>query len=83
MGWQTHTRLIQEQMDALNSYITLRAIPKGLARRLRRYFRHFYSQKSAIDEEKILGDLSAALRVEVVMHTAESLFGKVRSSCLP
>ena len=61
----SNQRIVSERLDAVSSYVKNRRFPRHLGRRLRRYFRHFYSQKTAIDEQVILGDLSTALRMEV------------------
>ena len=47
----SNQRIVAERLDAISSYITTRGLPTPVGRRLRRYFRHFYSQKTAIDEQ--------------------------------
>ena len=54
-----------EQLDAVSSFVAQRNFPEVLGRRIRRHFRHFYSMKSAIDEEKIFKEMSPLLRMEV------------------
>ena len=53
----------------------VREFPQDMARRIRRHFRHFYSKKSAIDESKILGELSSSLRKEVSGWLIKELMG--------
>jgi hypothetical protein len=48
-----------------------------LSRKLRLYFRHFYSEKMAIDEQEILRDLSTTLRMEVSTFLVSELMGQV------
>ena len=47
------------------SITTVNRFPKPLARSIRTYFRRFYEQRTAIDENQILQDLSNGLRVQV------------------
>jgi len=61
----------------VSSYVKNRNFPRHLGRRLRRYFRHFYSQKTAIDETIILGDLSTSLRMEVSSFLVSGLMGQI------
>ena len=53
----------------------VREFPEDMARRIRRHFRHFYSKKSAIDETKILRELSSSLRKEVSGYLITQLMG--------
>jgi len=73
----SNQRIVSERLDAVSSYVKNRRFPNRLGRRLRRYFRHFYSQKTAIDEQEIMGDLSSALRMEVSKFLVEGLMGKI------
>lgn len=61
----SNARRVSEKIDVVSVYIENRQFPRSLGRRLRRHFRHFYSQKSAVDEQQILRDLSVGLRREV------------------
>ena len=73
----SNQRIVAERLDAISSYITTRGLPTPVGRRLRRYFRHFYSQKTAIDEREILGDLSTTLRQEVSSFLVSGLMTQV------
>jgi len=70
-----NTRKTAEQLDAVASLLIVREIPEGLARRIRRHFRHYYSVKSAIDETKIFSELSTALRKELALYLVQDLMG--------
>ena len=72
----TNARNTREQLDAVNSFVTVRQFPEMMARKINRHFRHFYSKKSAIDEAKIFSELSATLRKEVSGFLIEDLMGK-------
>lgn len=58
-------RKVSEQLDSVSSFVQNRQFPQVLGRRIRRHFRQFYSHKSAIDERKIFGEMSSALRRDV------------------
>ena len=47
------------------SYSKHRNFPPALQRDIRRYFRYFFSGKTALPEQEILGNMSASLRIEV------------------
>jgi hypothetical protein len=70
-----NTRQKSEQLDAVSSFIHLRALPEDLGRRIRRHFRHFYSNKAAIDETRIFTELSTSLRKEVSAYLVSELMG--------
>ena len=59
-----NARLRSEQLDSVSSFVAHRRFPTILSRRIRRHFRRFYENKSAIDETKILNELSTSLRKE-------------------
>jgi hypothetical protein len=48
--------------------MTQRKFPSDLQYRVRRYFKHYFTLKSALDERTILKDLSSHLRNEVCLH---------------
>jgi len=60
-----NARKVSEQLDSVSSFVQNRQFPNALGRRIRRHFRQFYSHKSAIDEKKIFGEMSSALRRDV------------------
>jgi len=77
MSSDANARAMSERLDAISSYVKARGFEPTLARRLRLYFRHFYSQKMAIDEQQILRDLSTTLRMEVSSFLVSELMGQV------
>ena len=54
-----------------------RGFPKQLSTRMRRYFKHLYSNKSAVDEQGIINQLSTSLRVEVATFLVSTLMSSV------
>ena len=66
-----NTRKTAEQLDAVASFVERKNFPEHLGRRIRRHFRHVYSLKTAIDENKIFTELSTSLRAEVSDYLLE------------
>eukprot|EP00937_MAST-01D_sp_MAST-1D-sp2_P000148 g148.t1 len=56
-----------EKMSAINSYMRLRGFPRKLRLRVKRYYKNYFSRKTALDEGVILSELSTFLRREVAM----------------
>lgn len=69
--------LNEEKMDEVKEYMRWRKLPRDLVSRLRRYYNYYYSRKTAFDESAILGDLTPALRFEVVSHTLKDTIGRI------
>ena len=46
----SNTKLVQQELDSISSYCRIANFPKKLGKRVRRYFRHYYASKSAIDQ---------------------------------
>ena len=55
----------EEKMDKVKEWMTTRNIPRKLLIRVRKYYEHYYTRKSAFDEEDIVRGLTPALRAEV------------------
>lgn len=55
----------EEKMDEVKEWMTTRNIPRKLLIRVRKYYEHYYTRKSAFDEEEIVRGLTPALRAEV------------------
>jgi len=53
------------RMEGVASYITKMNVPEELGRRIRRHFRHFFENKSSLDESTIMMEMSTALRQEL------------------
>ena len=49
----------------LGRYLLKMNVPGDLGRRIRRHFRHFFENKSSLDESTILMEMSTALRQEL------------------
>jgi len=64
-------RLINERMDSINAYMTVRKFPLSLARKVRRYYRHYFELRTALDESNILQDLSPSIRNEVAIFLVD------------
>jgi len=77
MTSDANARAIATRLEAVTSYIKARGFNPILSRKLRLYFRHFYSEKMAIDEQEILRDLSTSLRMEVSTFLVSELMGQV------
>lgn len=72
-----HSKQYQSRMDNIASYTALRNFPRQLSRRILAYYRHFYERKTALDEGRILHELSASLRCEVWTFLVDSIFAKI------
>jgi CRP-like cAMP-binding protein len=57
--------LVEDKMDAVKEWMMSRNIPRQLNVRVRKYYEHFYTKRSAFDEEDIVRGLTPALRSEV------------------
>lgn len=79
MSKDANARAMSEKLENIRSYVIHRGFSPVLARKLRGYFRHFYSQKMAIDEMQILKDCSTGLRMEVSSFLVSNLMDKVYS----
>lgn len=61
----TNVSATGQQLDAVKSFVRNRKIHPDLGRRIRRHFRNYFTIKPAIDEARILSELSTGLRKEV------------------
>jgi Ca2+-binding EF-hand superfamily protein/CRP-like cAMP-binding protein len=69
----TNSRMYNERMDAVCSYLSERKFPPSLAFRVRKYFKHLLLHKTALDEQVILEKLSPQLRQEVSRFLIDDL----------
>jgi hypothetical protein len=53
------------RMEGVASYVAKMQVPEDLGRRIRRHFRHFFENKSSLDESTIMMEMSTALRQEL------------------
>jgi len=63
----SNSRKYYERMDEVISYMQHRKFPLELAYRVRNYFKNFLREKNALDERRILQELSTRLRMEVCL----------------
>ena len=75
-GLDANARVFHERMDAIVSYMRHRNFPKGLFRRINRYYTHYYECKTALDETHILNGLSNSLQQEVARFLSHDIFCK-------
>lgn len=59
---------IQEKFDQIKVYLRWHDFPPELSMRVRRYYEFYYSRKSAMDEDEIVGGLAPTLRRDVQTH---------------
>ena len=55
----------EERMDMVKDWMMTRNMPRKLLIRVRKYYEHYYTRKSAFDEDEIVRGLTPALRSEV------------------
>lgn len=73
-----------QQLDAVKSFVRTRRIHPDLGRRVRRHFRNYFALKPAIDEARLLAELSTCLRKEVsVFLVNEAMAGADLFSSMP
>ena len=76
-SWDMHQKAYHERMDEVATYMQVRKFPRDLYRKMRRYFRHFYSKAPSVDEKGILISLSTTLRKEVIEFLISDIRGKI------
>ena len=59
---------IQSKITQVKVYLRWHRFPPDLSKRVKRYFEFYYSRKSAMDEEEIVGLLAPTLRRRVLSH---------------
>ena len=57
--------IIEDRMDAVKEWMASRNMPRKLFVRVRKYYEHYYTKRSAFDEEAIIAGLTPSLRTEV------------------
>lgn len=79
--------LVQEKVDEVKTFLRWHKFPPELTTRVKRYIEFYYSRKSAMDEEDIMGLLAPTLRRHVQTHLMKRstsripLFGEERGYC--
>lgn len=69
-----NARLYRERIDAVVAYLKQRKFSKELFTKVFRYYKHFYSSKSLVDESEILTGLSSQLRSDVAAYLSQGIF---------
>ena len=54
-----------ERMDQIHAYMKCKNFPPALKHRVHRYFKRYFTERTALDENAILNDLEPALRQDV------------------
>ena len=60
-----------EKMNEIRAYVAARRVPRELRRRLMKYYKHYFTEKTALDETRILHDLPQALQRSMRLHLAQ------------
>jgi CRP-like cAMP-binding protein len=60
-----HTKAYYERMKKIAAWCDHQEFPRVLRRRVRRYFKFYFTEKSALDDKAIMEDLSQDLRNEI------------------
>jgi len=68
---------IREKMDAINQYMSYRALPSELQSRIRKYYSFYWSRQSVFNESSILNQLPSHLRREVTLFLHKDMISKV------
>ena len=55
----------EDRMDAVKEWMTSRNMPHSLFVRVRKYYEHYYTKKSAFNEDEIIAALTPGLRNDV------------------
>ena len=58
----------KKKMDQITSYMNCRLFPTPLQKQIKQFYKHYLSQKTALDEKAILNELPTNLRQEAVLH---------------
>ena len=72
----SNTQLPLGRQDCIGSYCSKQNFPQELLKRVRRYYKHYYKQRTALDESEILEGLSARLQEDVAQH----LIGRIMTT---
>eukprot|EP00124_Ichthyophonus_hoferi_P004423 Ihof_evm2s484 gene=Ihof_evmTU2s484 len=65
------------QSERINSYMVYRKIPAHIQVRVRQYFEYLHSRQQGYDDEHILRDFPAHLKLEVYRHLCKDIVKKV------
>jgi voltage-gated potassium channel len=68
-----HTKAYYEKMKKISAWCDHQEFPRLLRRRVRRYFKSYFSDKSALDEKGIMTELSQDLRADITEYLLHPL----------
>ena len=72
---------IEERLTEVKEYLRWHRVPLATAQAVRQYYEFFYARRSAVDDAKILDNLTPILRREVTIHllskTVANVTGKL------
>ena len=66
-----------EKMDRINAFLRYRDIPPVLQTRIRNYFSYIWLTRRGYDENSVLDELPANIKIEVSLHLKRELLEKV------
>eukprot|EP00741_Cyanophora_paradoxa_P011823 tig00020564_g11427.t1 len=66
----------RERMDSLSAFLSYNRVPSELSRRIKSFFEHFLRGSFAFDEERLLEELSIALRTDLAMFRHKDMLLK-------
>jgi voltage-gated potassium channel len=67
----------ENKMDQVKAYMASRNLPRDLQLRVKQYYKYYMSQKTAMNEKQVLGELSTLLRNEVAGHLVNHIVYEV------
>jgi CRP-like cAMP-binding protein len=68
-----HAKAYYEKMKKISAWCDHQEFPRVLRRRVRRYFKLYFADKSALDDKAIMEDLSQELRSEITEYLIHPL----------
>ena len=68
-----NTRLYNERMGSILSYMGQRHFPGPLQRKIKNFYRNYFTTRSAFDEQTVLAELPAKFKNEVAMFLLNDL----------
>lgn len=77
-GIDINVQKVQEETDAVKSFVAKRNLSPELSCQVRRHFREYYEKKTAIDERKIFESMSPKLRFDVSEYIVSEQMGSIR-----
>ena len=71
-----HTKQYNERMESIIAYMGQRNFPVTLQRKIKRFYRRYFKEKSALNEQTVLAELSTKLKNEVALFVVNALVVK-------